>query len=569
MKPLDPRLVRHARPTVVFLAGSVLIGLATAGLVIGQAVLLADAVSRVFLGQADLASLRWPLLLLAAVVVGRGGLAWAQQVLAHHSSAAVKSRLRRLVLDHAARLGPGWLTGERTGELGVLVTRGVDALDGYFSAYLPQLVLACVVPPTVLAVIGPADWVSALTIGATLPLVPVFMILIGLHTRARVDRQWRTLSRLGGHFLDVVAGLPTLKVFGRSRAQANTIARVTEEYRRATLSTLRVAFLSSLVLEVLCTLSVALVAVSVGLRLLGGELDLRTALLVLVLAPEAYLPLRQVGARFHDSAEGVAAAERVFAVLETPVPASGTRTDVPDPARAGLRVDRVTVGYPDRDRPALDRVSLWVPPGQVTVLTGPSGCGKSTLLAVLLGFVRPEQGLVTVGGQDLAGLDPVSWRRQVAWVPQRPTLLTGTVLDNVRLGTTASVGEVESALRSVGLPPGSLPDGVHTWVADGGVGLSAGQRQRVALARAVLRDARLVLLDEPTSHLDADSEAVVLAAIARLTPRRTVLAVAHRPSVLTIADQVVRLDPGPGVDIEPGADIEALGSDLRPDLVAV
>src|SRR5690606_9553503 len=345
MKPLDPRLLRYARTTRVFLLASVALGAATAGLIIAQATLLAEMIARAFLGGASLADLRTPMLLLLGVVAGRTLVAWLQEVAAHRSSAAVKSQLRGRLLEHALRLGPRWLAGERSGELATLATRGVDALDDYFSRYLPQLVLAVIVPAAVGARILLGDWLSAVTVAATLPLIPIFAILVGLTTRRKMDRQWRTLSVLAAHFLDVVAGLPTLKIFGRAKAQAAKIREVTDRHRRATMSTLRIAFLSALVLELLSSLSVALVSVSIGLRLVEGEMALETARLVLILAPEAYLPLRAVGAQYHASVEGVTAAARIFEVVETPAPAAGTRTDVPDLAHATLRLDRVTVAY--------------------------------------------------------------------------------------------------------------------------------------------------------------------------------------------------------------------------------
>jgi thiol reductant ABC exporter CydD subunit len=542
VKPLDPRLLRYARTTRVYLALSVALGGATAGLVIAQATLLADLIGRAFLGGTSLAALRTPLLLLLGVVVGRAFVAWLQEVAAHRSSAAVKSQLRGRLLAQAVRLGPAWLSGERGGELATVATRGIDALDGYFSRYLPQLVLAVIVPLAVGLRILSGDWVSALIIALTLPLIPVFAILVGLSTRAKMDRQWRTLSMLAGHFLDVVAGLPTLKVFGRAKAQARTVREVTDRYRRATMATLRVAFLSALVLELLATLSVALVAVSIGLRLVNGEIGLRTALLVLILAPEAYLPLRQVGAQYHASVEGLTAAERIFEVIETPAPAAGTRADVPDPTRATIRLRGVTVRY----APALTDLSLTVRPGETVALIGPSGVGKSTLLAVLLGFVRPDAGRVLIDGADLAAFDPDAWRARIAWVPQRPYLFAGTVADNIRLGRPDATDEElrraasdANALEFVE----ALPDGFATRLGDGGVGLSAGQRQRIALARAFLRDAPLLLLDEPTSNLDAESEAAVAEAIRRAAAGRSVVVVAHRPALAGLADRAVRIEP--------------------------
>ncbi|MFG2246091.1 thiol reductant ABC exporter subunit CydD [Spirillospora sp. NPDC048823] len=546
MKPLDPRLLKYARTTRIFLLSSVALGTATAGLIIAQATLLADMLTRVFLGGASLGDLRTPMLLLLAAVAGRTLVAWLQEVAAHRSSAAVKSQLRGRLLAHSLLLGPRWLSGERSGELATLATRGIDALDDYFSRYLPQLVLAVIVPAAVGARILFGDWLSAVTIAVTLPLIPIFAILVGLTTQRKMDRQWRTLSVLAAHFLDVVAGLPTLKIFGRARAQAAKIREVTDRHRRATMSTLRIAFLSALVLELLSTLSVALVAVSIGLRLVEGGMGLETALLVLILAPEAYLPLRQVGAQYHASVEGLTAAGRIFEVIETPPPPSGTRTDVPDLAHATLRLDGVTVAYGGRDVPALDGFSLTVHPGETVALTGPSGAGKSTVLAVLLGFVRPDSGHVLADWDDLADLDPDAWRARIAWVPQRPHLFAGTVAANIRLGrpdaTDADVRAAADAANALEFID-ALPRGLDAPLGERGLGLSAGQRQRIALARAFLRDAPLLLLDEPTSNLDAESEAAVIDAVRRLAATRTVILVAHRPALTALADRVVHIEP--------------------------
>ncbi|GAA1841528.1 thiol reductant ABC exporter subunit CydD [Actinomadura bangladeshensis] len=544
MKPLDPRLLTYARTTRVFLLSSVALGTATAGLIIAQATLLADMLARAFLGGASLADLRTPLLLLLAVVLARTLVAWLQEVAAHRSSAAVKSQLRGRLLARALGLGPRWLSGERSGELATLATRGIDALDDYFSRYLPQLVLAVIVPAAVGFRILLGDWLSAVTIAATVPLIPIFAILVGLTTQRKMDRQWRTLSVLAAHFLDVVAGLPTLKIFGRARAQADKIREVTDRHRRATMSTLRIAFLSALVLELLSSLSVALVAVSIGLRLVEGGLGLETALLVLILAPEAYLPLRQVGAQYHASVEGLTAASRIFEVLETPLPATGTRTDLPDLARATLRLDGVTVAY-DRG-PALSGFSLTVHPGETVALVGPSGAGKSTVLSVLLGFVQPDSGRVLVDWDDLADFSPDAWRARIAWVPQRPHLFAGTVAENILLGRpSASPESVRAAAEAANALDfiEALPAGFDTPLGDRGAGLSAGQRQRLALARAFLRDAPLLLLDEPTSNLDVESEAAVIDAVERLKTGRTVLLVAHRPALMTLADRVITVNP--------------------------
>ncbi|MFF2958184.1 thiol reductant ABC exporter subunit CydD [Streptomyces sp. NPDC057963] len=544
MKPIDPRLLRYARATRLFLAAVVALGVVGAALVIAQAMLIAEVVVGGFENGATVSGLRTPLILLAAVALGRALVSWLTELAAYRASAAVKSELRGRLLERAAELGPGGLGGRHTGSLVTLATRGVDALDDYFARYLPQLGLAVVVPVAVLARIVTEDWVSAAIIVVTLPLIPLFMILIGWATQSRMDRQWRLLSRLSGHFLDVVAGLPTLKVFGRAKAQAESIRTITSQYRRATLRTLRIAFLSSFALELLATLSVALVAVTIGMRLVHGELDLYTGLVVLILAPEAYLPIRQVGAQYHAAAEGLSAAEEIFSVLETE-PRRGGTADVPESLR--LELEGVTVRHEGRSEPSLDAASLVVDEGETVALVGPSGVGKSTLLDVVLGFTAPDEGRVQVGGVDLATLAPERWRERIAWVPQRPYLFAGTIEENVRLARPdADDGAVAAALRDAGAHDfvAELPDGVRTLLGEDGAGLSAGQRQRLALARAFLADRPVLLLDEPTASLDGETEAGIVEAVRRLAAGRTVLLVVHRPALLPVADRVVRLEPG-------------------------
>ncbi|NBM15519.1 thiol reductant ABC exporter subunit CydD, partial [Streptomyces sp. GC420] len=548
MKPIDPRLLRHARSTRRFLVSVVALGLFGAGLVVAQAMLVAEVVVGSFERDLDVSGLWQPLALLTAVTLGRALVGWLTELAAHRAGAAVKSELRAQLLERSVRLGPGWLEGQRTGELTALATRGIDALDDYFARYLPQLGLAVVVPAAVLARIVTEDWVSAAIIVGTLPLIPVFMVLIGWATQSMTDRQWRLLSRLSGHFLDVVAGLPTLKVFGRAKAQAESIQSITGDYRRATMRTLRVAFLSSFALELLSTLSVALVAVGIGMRLVHGELDLYTGLVILVLAPEAYLPLRQVGAQFHAAAEGMAAAEEIFAVLETE-PRTGGDSAAPDfRASAGLRVEGLVVRHPGRLEPSLPSTTFHVKQGETVALVGPSGAGKSTLLHTLLGFAEPAAGRILVGDTDLATVAQEEWRRQIAWVPQRPHLFAGTIAENVRLvRPDADDEQVARALRDAGALEfvAALPQGAETTLGEGGVGLSAGQRQRLALARAFLADRPVLLLDEPTASLDGGTEAEIVDAVRRLAVGRTVLLVVHRPALLAVVDRVVSLQGPP------------------------
>jgi thiol reductant ABC exporter CydD subunit len=546
VRALDPRLLRYARATRTFLFISVALGSLGALLIVAQAWLLADVVARAFIDGDSLAQLQTPLAVLLVVVVARAVLAWAAELAASRSSARAKSQLRAALLERVPALCADSSRERSTGELAILATRGVDALDGWFSLYLPQLLLAAIVPVVVVVAVLFGDWISAAIIAFTIPLIPLFMALVGATTRERMDRQFQTLERLAGHFLDVVAGLGTLKVFGRARAQAVAIREITERYRRAAMSTLRVTFLSSLILELVATIAVALVAVAIGLRLMDGHLDLRTALFALVLAPEAYLPLRRLGANYHASAEGMAAAEQVFAVLETPLAPTGPRSDVPDPAVCDLTIDGLRVTYPGRSEPALADLSLTVGAGETLALVGPSGCGKSTLLGVLLGLLTPESGSILVGDVELAELNPDAWRSRLAWVPQRPHLFHASVADNVRVGRReASDEEVRTALAHAGLTDvvANLPAGPDTILGDRGAGLSAGERQRLALARAFLRDAPLLLLDEPTAGLDGHTEQEIVRSIRRLARGRTVVLVAHRPALVAMADRVVSLVP--------------------------
>jgi ATP-binding cassette, subfamily C, bacterial CydD len=534
VKPLDPRLLRYSAAARGYLVVTVVLGLAATALILLQASLLAHLLASAVTGTGTTV-LAGSLGVLAIVLLARAATGYGGEVTALRAAAAVKSQLRRRLADHVLKLGPSWLTGHRSGEVTTLATRGLDALDPYFARYLPQLVLASVVPVAVLIRVALADWISGVVIAVTLPLIPLFAILIGLHTKAVTQRQWRLLARLGGHFLDVVEGLPTLKLFGRAKPQAEVIGRVTDDYRQATMATLRVAFLSAFVLELAAALATALVAVEVGLRLLAGHMSYSTALLVLLLTPEAYLPLRAVGAQFHASTEGAAAAADVFAILDTPAPGqaarlSGTGSRPVDLRTETIRLNEVGLCYPGRDRAALSGVGMTIRPGDQITLTGPSGAGKTSLLALLLRFAEPTSGRIEVGDTDLARIPLEEWRRQIAWVPQDPHLFAGSVAENIALGDpAASRAAIAAAAQAAGAGDfiDQLPQGYDTPVGEGGQRLSSGQRQQLALARAFLRDAPLLLLDEPAAHLDADTAARLDAALATLTAGRTVIRVAH------------------------------------------
>src|SRR3954470_16298796 len=490
MKGAAGRLVRLGPPVRRSVAATAGISVLAALLAVVQAGLLADLVARAFLGGAGIARLAPALLALAGVVTARALLGWAGEVAAQRTGALFVAQLRTRLLDSVLLLGPRHPGLPPRGHLAALAGRGVDALGGYCGRYLPQRIVAVVVPLVVGLRILSADWLSALLLAVTVPLVPVFMVLIGLHTRQRVGRQWRTLTVLATHFLDVVAGLDVLTAFGRARGQTRRIAAVSERHRAETMGTLRVAFLSALTLELLASLSVALVAVSVGLRLVAGELDLATGLLVITLAPEVFLPLRALAAEYHASAEGEAAAEQVVGVLDLPVAPPASRP-APDPAAGSVRLGAVTVE--GRAGPVLDRVSLVIPPGSVLGLTGVSGAGKSTVLDLLLGWRRPDRGRVTVGGVDLAEADRAAWLRRIAWVPQRPVLVAGTIADNLRLAAPdADADRLAAAAAAAAL---ELP--LATRVHERGHGLSTGQQRRGALAPARLGPRPPPLLAQP------------------------------------------------------------------------
>jgi ATP-binding cassette subfamily C protein CydD len=565
VRPVDPRLLRYARAARRQLVTTVALGIVATAAILTQASLLAHALATAARGQAAEAALWGTLAALLGVVAVRVAVTYGGEVCALRAAATVKSQLRRALAARAVGLGPAWSGGPggQSAEVAALATRGLDGLDPYFARYLPQLVLAVAVPVAVLARVAAADWISAVLIAATLPLIPLFAVLIGWHTKAQTRRQWRLLATLAGHFLDVVEGLPTLKLFGRAKPQQEAIGEVTGAYRSATMSALRVAFLSALVLELAAAVATALVAVEVGLRLLYGHMGYETALLVLLLTPEAFLPLRAVAAQFHASMEGAAAAGRVLEILETDSPSRPTATPRiwapaphspprPSPLPPSLHTDEialnaVTTAYPGRDRPALRELSLAIRPGERVAVTGPSGAGKSTLLALLLGFVQPAAGTIQVGSTDLAAIDLGRWRAQIAWVPQQPHLFAGTAADNIALG---SPGIGLDAIRRAAELAGAaefieeLPRGYREELGERGLRLSAGQRQKIALARAFLRDARLLLLDEPAAHLDPASARRLWETVETLAAGRTLILVSHGRGWEGLASRVIGLDHG-------------------------
>jgi len=543
---LDPRLLRRARPARTMLAVDAAIGVAAALLVIGQALLIARIVAHSFDGE-SLGGL-WPsVALLAEVFAARAVLAWGFEVAGRRGAATILSQLRLDLVAQRLRAQPAALDGTQSSEVASLAVSGVGALETAFARYLPQLVLACVVPVAVLAVVAVLDPISAGILLLTLPLVPIFMWLVGRYAQQRAQDRWQALAVLAAHFLDVVRGLPTLRAFNRGAAQKERLERVGDEYRRATMGTLRVAFLSGAVLELAATLGVALVAVTVGVRLVDGSIPFETALAVLVLAPELYAPLRNLAAQYHASADGLAVTGRLLELIEAPPLVADGPAPAPSARGAAVRLENVSFAYPSRDAPVLDGVDLELRDGETVALVGESGGGKSTVAALLLRLCEPGRGRVAVDGVDLAGCDAASWRAQVAWTPQDPTLFRGTIADNIRLGDPEATDErVRDAARLAGADAfvAALPLGYETVVGEGGRRLSAGERQRIGLARAFLRDAPLLVLDEPTANLDPASAERVADAVEQLRGTRMILVISHRAELAFRADRVVELRGG-------------------------
>jgi ATP-binding cassette, subfamily C, bacterial CydD len=553
VRALDPRLISRTKSVRPLLSIDVALGIGTAVAVLLQATMLARIGARAF-HAAPLHALTGDFVLLLIAFAARGAFAWAMEVAGRRAAWSVLSELRLVLVERRLRTQPTGVDGSDGAEIATVSVQGVEALEGYFARYLPQVILASIVPFLVIAWVAFVDLEAAVIMFLTLPLVPVFMWLIGSYTADVTRERWQALRQLSSHFLDVVRGLPTLRAFGRGQDEAAIVAEVSERYRKATMETLRISFLSGSVLELAATIGVALVAVTAGVRLVGGSLGLEAGLTVIILAPELYLPYRRLGAEYHASADGLAVAERMFTLLDAPAAASSSGPRLaPSPARALVALERVSFSYPARPGSVLDGFDLDLSPGEAVALVGESGAGKSTVAALLLGLLEPVGGRITVGGVDIRECDASAWRRSVAWVPQYPTLLRATVADNIRLGDPgASDTSVVEAARLAGADEfiRALPNGYATRVGDGARSLSPGERRRIGLARAFVRDAPLVVLDEPTADLDPLSVSVVASAVRRLQAGRTMLLIAHRSELVQSADRVVRLIDGAAVPEE-------------------
>jgi ATP-binding cassette subfamily C protein CydD len=547
---LDKRLIQQAWSARLYLALTIGFGTLVGLILVAQAFLISQIVADVFLADKKLNEVQSQLLLLLALSIMRAGLSWGSEVAAQKISGQVKHSLRQRLMRHLFTLGPAYTSGERSGELTNTVVEGVETLEAYFSQYLPQLAMAALVPLTILIFVLPLDLTSGLVLLLTAPLIPIFMILIGDAADRLTQRQWKSLSRMSAHFLDTLQGLTTLKLLGRSRDQARAIAAISARFRQSTLSVLRVAFLSALVLEMVATLSTAVVAVEIGLRLLYGRLAFEQAFFVLILAPEFYLPLRMLGTRFHAGMSGVAAAERIFEILDTPLrqmTSSPQHRKDPPEHRFDIHFQNVHYTYENGRRSALLDLSLRIPPGHKVAIVGPSGSGKSTIAHLLLRFIDPDGGSITIDGQPLDTLDITTWRSQIAWVPQNPYLFNASVGENIRLANpNASLEEVIHAARHAHAHDfiQALPQAYDTLIGERGSRLSGGQAQRIALARAFLKKAPFLILDEATANLDPEIEAQLREAMDHLLQDRTALIIAHRLGVVRDADMILVIAGG-------------------------
>ena len=554
MRPFDPRLLRYARSARGPIAVTALLGTLTALLVLAQALLISAALSPVVSGTASLTDV-WPFIVgIAAVFACRALIVATREAVSTRAAAAAVRELRGRVVDASVTLGPRW-RATKGAETTTLLSTGLEDLRPYFVSFLPQLVLVCTVTPAALGVILLLDFWSALIALIVIPLIPIFMILIGRFTQAASEDKLASMKRLTAQLLDLMSGLPTLRGLGREKAPRTHLHALGAANTKATMATLRVAFLSGGVLEFLTTLSVALVAVEVGMRLVFGNISLFHGLAVIMLAPEVFEPLRQVGAQFHASANGVTASKAAFDIIEEAEAVASPGTDAcPDMARTDIVLDGLGVRARGAWAPA--PTNGVIAPGVVTALSGPSGAGKSTIIACLLADMTPEAGRVLLrpsssvsGGSILSDIDPATWRRQISWVPQSPTLVPGTILDNMG---DLPLDDLNDAAVATGFDDvlASAPDGWNTVIGSGGVGLSVGQRQRLALTRALAAHSQVVILDEPTAHLDAVSEETVVRAIdAMRDAGRTVIVIAHRAAMMEAADAII--------DVRSAADEEA------------
>lgn len=552
----NKRLAHEGKPVWRGLVLTVGMGIGIALLAVAQAWFFSRVVAQVFLEGATLSSVRSSLISILVIILLRAVCHWVSEVSAYEAAFRIKSSLRKRLMNHIIALGPVYARGERTGELITTVVDGIEYLEEYFSKYLPQLLLAAFIPLLILGFVFPLDWKSGLILLLTGPLIPVFMILIGKLAEKKSLQQWQSLSWMSAHFLDVLQGMTTLKVFGRAKDQAHVIERVSDSFRRTTLSVLRIAFLSALMLEFLATISTAIVAVTIGLRLVYGSLSFSSGLFLLLLAPEFYTPLRTLGLYFHAGLSGANAAARIFEILDLPLTRVEDDNQENSPKRRKgyklptdfrISFQNVSLAYRAGVPPALKRINLSLFSGERVALVGPSGAGKTSIAQILLRFIEPSAGDIFVNGESLKTISLENWREQIAYLPQNSHLFAGSIAENINFGRpSATIEEIRNAAQE-----GSahefimeLPDGYDTLLGEGGTRLSGGQSQRIAIARAMLKDAPFFILDEPTSSLDPDSESAVQQALKRLMKGKTALIIAHRLSTVRQADRILVMEQG-------------------------
>jgi ATP-binding cassette subfamily C protein CydD len=543
---LDRRILAAARDERLGFLSTIFLGSLQGVCIVLQANLLSMIVNDVFLENASLSQQRSRLFGLIAFSVLRFLLSISRQTNAQRSASKVKQALRRRLLKHLFLLGPSFITGERKGELANTLTEGIEALETYLRDYLPQLALSALIPGTILVFVLCNDVTSAIVLLVTAPLIPFFMVLIGDTADRMTRRQWLTLSRMSALFLETLRGLTTIKLFGQAQQHTRHLVALSERYRRVTLEVLRVAFLSALVMEWLATISTAVIAVEIGLRLLSGRLTFQPAFFILLLAPEFYLPLRRLGIHFHAGMSGVASAERIFTILAMPAPQKRMENPATPPCWH-IELEKLTCTYPERHQPAIHDVSFHFSKGKLTALVGPSGSGKSTVAHCLLGFLTPQSGKIICNGTPIQTTEAHALRDQIAWVPQAPTLLNGTVEQNLRVAcpdaSMAQLTQAAATAEALGFIE-ALPEGLKTPIGSDGFRLSAGQIQRLALARALLKDASILLLDEVTAHLDTTTESIIFNRLLSLRQDYAILILTHRLALAPAADEIVLLING-------------------------
>lgn len=550
------RLIREARTSGLLLPGAILFGFLAGALIVWQSYQVSRIIAGVFIQQKTLSQVIPLLRIVFIIAIARSLLTVLNEVAAGRLAVNVKNRIRRLLFEKLNRLGPAYLKDEQTGELVTTAIQGVDALDSYYSQYLPQVLIAVMLPLTILVVVFPIDLLTGAVFLFTAPLIPLFMMLIGWASEALTKRQWLAMSRLGSYFLDTLQGIATLKALGRSKDRANEVRWVSDRYRAATLKVLRVTFLTALVLELVATISTAVVAVEIGLRLLYSRIEFQQAFFILLIAPEFYIPMRNLSARYHAGMTGITAAKRIYEVLDAPEQSSQPGQEAGDLANqfAGdyvISLHGLHYSHPGQEENSLQRIDLELKSGRHYALVGMSGSGKSTLAQVLLRFIEPGGGELTINGVDVRAWSRTEWRRFVSWVPQNPMLFSRTLRENITLGETCLTDEeIANAVRSAELEEvvAALPQGIHTELRESGTRLSGGEAQRVALARAFIKNPRLLILDEPTAHLDLLLEKKITRTLERLMRGRTTLTIAHRFSTIRNADEILVLDKGRLVD---------------------